>query len=50
MAIAWLLKDERITSVLVGASSSLQLQDSIKALDHLEFDKDILKQIDQILS
>jgi len=49
MAIAWLLRDDRITSVLVGASSSSQLQDSIKALDHLEFDKDTLKQIDQIL-
>jgi L-glyceraldehyde 3-phosphate reductase len=49
MAIAWLLRDERITSVLVGASSSMQLQDSIKALDHLEFDKATLKQIDQIL-
>lgn len=50
MAISWLLKDKRITSVLVGASSSKQLLDSIKAIDHLEFDKDTLKQIDQILN
>ncbi|MCD6543846.1 MAG: L-glyceraldehyde 3-phosphate reductase [Flavobacteriaceae bacterium] len=49
MAIAWLLKDERITSVLVGASSSEQLLDSIKALDNLEFFKDELKQISKIL-
>ena len=50
MAIAWLLKDKRITSVLVGASSSKQLLDSVKALDNLGFSKDELKQIDQILN
>ncbi len=49
MAIAWLLKDKRITSVLVGASSSDQLIDSIKALDNLEFSIDELKLIDKIL-
>ncbi len=49
MAIAWLLKDKRITSVLVGASSSKQLLDSIKALDNLEFTKDELKLIDMVL-
>lgn len=49
MAIAWLLKDERVTSVLVGASSSGQLLDSLKALDNLEFSADILEKIDQIL-
>lgn len=49
MAIAWLLKDERITSVLVGASSSNQLLDSIKALDNKEFLKETLNKIEQIL-
>ncbi len=49
MAIAWLLKDERITSVLVGASSSRQLLDSAKALDNLEFSKETLCQIENIL-
>ncbi len=49
MAIAWLLKDKRITSVLVGASSSKQLLDSIEALVNLEFSNDELKQIDRIL-
>ncbi len=49
MAIAWLLKDKRITSVLVGASSSKQLLDSIGALVNLEFSNDELKQIDRIL-
>jgi len=49
MAIAWLLKDKRITSVLVGASSSEQLLDSIKAIDNLEFSKETLKEIEKIL-
>ena len=49
MAIAWILRDERITSVLVGASRSSQLLDSIKALDTLEFDAQILLKIEEIL-
>ena len=49
MAIAWILKDKRITSVLVGASRSSQLVDSIKALDHLEFDLTTLEKIERIL-
>jgi L-glyceraldehyde 3-phosphate reductase len=50
MAIAWLLKDNRITSVLVGASRSQQLLDSLKALDNLEFSPEILTKIDTILN
>ncbi|WP_139958313.1 L-glyceraldehyde 3-phosphate reductase [Flavicella sediminum] len=49
MAIAWLLKDKRITSVLVGASRSSQLLDSIKALDCQEFDAATLESIEEIL-
>ncbi len=49
MAIAWLLKDERISSVLVGASSSGQLLDSIKAINNKEFSKETLSKIEQIL-
>lgn len=49
MAIAWLLKDQRITSVLVGASRSEQLLDSLKALDNLEFSEETLKKIEAIL-
>ena len=49
MAIAWLLRDHRITSVLVGASRSSQLLDSIKALDCLEFDSSTLGEIEHIL-
>jgi L-glyceraldehyde 3-phosphate reductase len=49
MAIAWLLKDQRITSVLVGASRTEQLLDSLKALDNLEFSTETLTQIEGIL-
>ncbi len=50
MAISWLLKDERITSVLVGASSSKQLLNSLGALDHLEFSAKELEAIENILN
>jgi L-glyceraldehyde 3-phosphate reductase len=50
MAIAWLLKDERITSVLVGVSKEIQLLDNISALANLEFSTDELSRIDMILS
>ena len=49
MAVAWLLKDPRITSVLVGASSPRQLVDSIGALKNLSFTKQELKEIEGIL-
>ena len=49
MALAWVLKDERMTSVIVGASSVNQLADNLKALEHLEFTTDELKEIEQIL-
>ena len=49
MAIAWLLKDERVSSVLVGARNSEQLVDSLKALDRLDFTTDELTLIDTIL-
>lgn len=49
MAIAWLLKDERMTSVLVGASRPEQLADSLKSLNNLEFNFDELAAIEDIL-
>ena len=49
MAIAWLLKDSRITSVLVGVSRISQLEDNIKALDKLAFSKEELDRIEAIL-
>ncbi|MDR1357700.1 MAG: aldo/keto reductase [Tannerellaceae bacterium] len=50
MALAWLLKDERITSVLVGASSVEQLLDNLKALRNLSFAEEELNAIEAILS
>lgn len=50
MAIAWLLKDERLTSVLVGARNSEQLTDSLKSLDNLSFSTAELDQIAHILA
>ena len=47
MALAWLLRDERVTTVLVGASSPAQLKDSVGALDNLDFSKEELALIDE---
>lgn len=50
MALSWILRDERITSVLVGASRPEQLADSIKCLDQLSFSEDELREIEHVLS
>jgi L-glyceraldehyde 3-phosphate reductase len=47
MAIAWVLRDKRVTSALVGASSIPQLEDSLQALDGAPFDKEELAEIDR---
>ncbi len=49
MAIAWLLKDKRVTSVLVGASSAAQLDNSIDSLQQTNFIGDELVSIETIL-
>ena len=49
MAVSWLLKDERVTSVLVGVSKVSQLEDNIAAIKNISFSKDELKNIDSIL-
>ena len=48
MALSWLLKNESVTSVLIGASSSEQILDNIKCIDNTEFSADELKMIDDI--
>ena len=50
MAIAWLLKDKRVTSVLVGISSPIQLKNNIDSLKNIAFTKDELKVIETILA
>jgi L-glyceraldehyde 3-phosphate reductase len=47
MALAWALRDSRVTSVLVGASSVTQLEQNVAALDHLDFSAGELDEIDQ---
>jgi L-glyceraldehyde 3-phosphate reductase len=47
MALAWTLRDERVTSTLIGASSVKQLEENVAALDQLDFSDDELRQIDQ---
>lgn len=46
MALAWVLRDDRVTSALVGASSVTQLENSLGALDNTEFTTDELDAID----
>ena len=50
MALAWVLKDERMTSVIVGASSVKQLAVNLHALDNLSFTSEELLLIDRILN
>jgi L-glyceraldehyde 3-phosphate reductase len=47
LALAWTLRDRRMTSTLIGASSVAQLEDSLGALDKLEFSDDELVEIDR---
>ena len=47
LALAWVLRDERVTSALIGASSVTQLENSLGALQNLEFSDDELKAIDK---
>lgn len=49
MALAWDLKVGKLTSVLIGASKVSQIEDCVKALDHLEFTEEELRSIDEIL-
>jgi L-glyceraldehyde 3-phosphate reductase len=47
MALAWALRDPRMTSLVIGASSVRQLEENVAALDHLSFSDDELAGIDQ---
>ena len=48
MALAWLLKDEVITSVLIGVSKPSQVLDNVKALENLAFSPEEISEIDRI--
>ena len=49
MALAWVLREPQVTSVVIGASKIEQIEQNIAALDNLEFTDDELAQIDRIL-
>jgi L-glyceraldehyde 3-phosphate reductase len=48
MALAWVLRDPRITSAVIGVSSVRQLEENLAALDNLEFSPEELEQIDRL--
>ena len=50
MALSWILKDNRITTVLVGASKPAQISDSLECLKNIEFSGEELQQIESILA
>lgn len=50
MALAWLLHDERVTSVIIGTSSVAQLDDNLRTLDRLDFSPEELTAIEAILA
>lgn len=49
LALSWLLKDQRVTSVLIGASSVSQLEQNLKTIGNLAFDSNELLEIENIL-
>lgn len=49
MALSWLLKDARLTSVLIGASNTSQVDDAVIALENINFDERELALIEEIL-
>ncbi len=50
MAIAWILRQPQVASVLIGASSANQLRENVKSIDNLEFTSEELKEIEAIIS
>ena len=50
MALSWLLKDRRVTSVLIGVSKPQQLEDCLKAYTNTSFSEDELKTIEEVLT
>ncbi|MBL8061632.1 MAG: aldo/keto reductase, partial [Anaerolineales bacterium] len=49
MALAWVLRHEEMTSVLIGASKVSQIEDAVGMLSKLEFSGDELREIEKIL-
>ena len=49
MALAWILRDGKVTSVLIGASRPEQIRENIKALDNIRFSREECERIDEIV-
>ena len=49
MALAWILRDGDITSVLIGASGPAQIVDNVGMLEHMEFSQEERERIEKIL-
>lgn len=49
LALAWALRDPRVTSLVIGASSTRQPEQNVAALDNLTFTDDELSTVDKIL-
>ena len=50
MALSWVLRDDRVTSALIGASSATQILENIKSAKQTEFSADELSKLDKILA
>jgi L-glyceraldehyde 3-phosphate reductase len=50
MALAWALKQGKLTSVLIGASRAGQIVENVKTLEYLEFSEDELNRIEEVLA
>jgi L-glyceraldehyde 3-phosphate reductase len=50
MALSWVLRDQQVTSVLIGVSSPAQLENSLSCLDNTDFSGEELEMIDQLLA
>ncbi len=49
MALAWVLRNNKVTTVLIGASRAEQILDNVKIVNHLQFDEGELQMIEEIL-
>jgi L-glyceraldehyde 3-phosphate reductase len=49
MALSWVLRDGKVTTVLIGASSPAQIEDNVKAIEKMNFTMDELNAMEEIL-
>ena len=50
MALSWVLRGDRVTTVLIGASKVSQIDDNVKIIGHLDFSEEELQRIECILA